>query len=237
MQVDWSEQRLLIVAPHPDDEVIGCGGLINRVKREHGEVFVQFMTVGDTVDFSAAGRSTVGERTHEIKQVAEYLGFDDYHIAFSGDEYHLRLDLLPQVALVSLLERTSPLSITALRPSVVLFPQLTSYNQDHRAAAQATMTALRPAAQALKHQPDVVLVYEHVADQWNTVSASPPNTFVGLTEADVGTKMAALSLYASQCRESPNPRCDQALRSLAGFRGGQSGFDFAEAFHCVRWRI
>ena len=58
MTVDWSRQRVLVLAPHPDDEVLGCGGLMSRVKDAGGEVYVHFLTVGDTADFSAAGLST-----------------------------------------------------------------------------------------------------------------------------------------------------------------------------------
>lgn len=236
MTVDWSKQRVLVIAPHPDDEIIGCGGVISRVKRAGGEVYVEFMTVGDTADFTAAGWSTEAERYAEIEQVVAHLKVDGYHIAFPGGQHHLRLDAGPQHDLITMLERGSPLSITALAPTAVFLPQWTSYNQDHRTTAEAVITALRPGDTAAKPQPEIVLAYEQVADGWTPGPLGPPNAFVRLDEADLDHKLEALALYGSQARPHPNTRSDQALRSLAAVRGAQSGSALAEAFHCLRWR-
>lgn len=236
MTVDWSAQRLLVIAPHPDDEVIGCGGVISRVKRAGGEVYVQFMTVGDTADFSAAGWSTAAERQVEIEQVTSHLRLDGFHVAFPGSAHHLRLDASPRHELITMLERDSPLSLTALAPTAVLLPHWTSYNQDHRVTAEAMITALRPGDATVKPQPAIVLAYEEVADGWTAEPLAPPDVFVALEESDLDHKLKALSLYASQTREHPSTRSDTALRSLAAVRGAQSGTSLAEAFHCLRWR-
>lgn len=237
LAIDWSAQRVLVVAPHPDDEVIGCGGLIRRIKAAGGEVHVEFMTVGDTADFSDAGMSTAAERFVEIEQVAAFLGIDGYHVAFPGDAYHLKLDAVPRLRLVAAIERESPLSITVLRPSVVLLPHQSSYNQDHHATARAAITALRPGVGSVKHQPAVVLAYEQLADQWTAEPLPLPTVFVELEESHLDDKLKALSLYTSQTRDHPNPRSEYALRSLAAVRGAQSGTPLAEAFHCLRWRF
>lgn len=237
MTIDWSNHRVLVVAPHPDDEVIGCGGVISRIKRAGGEVFVQFMTVGDTADFTSAGWSTAAERETEIDQVMRHLDADGHHIAFPGSEHHLRLDSSPRHELISMIERDSPLSLTALAPTAVFIPEWTSYNQDHRVTAEAVITALRPGDATVKPQPSIVLSYEEVADGWTAEPLAPPNVFVTLSEDDLDHKLKALSLYASQVREHPSTRSDFALRSLAAVRGAQSGIPLAEAFHCLRWRI
>jgi LmbE family N-acetylglucosaminyl deacetylase len=237
MTIDWSGERVLVVAPHPDDEVIGCGGVISRVKRAGGEVHVQFMTVGDTADFSAAGWSTAAERQAEIEQVTSHLGLDSYHVAFPGSAHHLRLDAGPRHELITMIERDSPLSLTALAPTAVFLPHWTSYNQDHRTTAEAVITALRPGDAAVKHQPAIVLAYEEVADGWTAGPLSVPDVFVTLSEADLDHKLKALSLYGSQAREHPSTRSDFALRGLAAVRGAQTGVALAEAFHCLRWRI
>jgi N-acetylglucosamine malate deacetylase 1 len=237
MTVDWSRQRVLVVAPHPDDEVIGCGGVISRVKRAGGEVHVLFMTVGDTADFTAAGWSTAAERNVEIEQVATHLDLDGYHIAFPGNAHHLRLDAGPRHELITMIERDSPLSLSTLAPTAVFLPHRTSYNQDHRTTAEAVITALRPGDATVKPQPSIVLAYEEVADGWTAEPLTPPDVFVTLTEFDLDHKLKALSLYGSQLRAHPSTRSDLALRGLAAVRGAQSGTDLAEAFHCLRWRI
>ena len=72
------KQRLLIIAPHPDDEVIGCAGLIQKVKNNGGKVFVLFLTVGDTKDFSKKGISSLNDRKKEIKKVSSFLKYDSH---------------------------------------------------------------------------------------------------------------------------------------------------------------
>src|SRR3989344_3474180 len=90
--VSLNKETLLVIAAHPDDEVLGCGGLISRVKEGGGKVFVLFLTNGTTADFSGKGISTAAEREEEIKDVSEFLRFDGYRIAFAGNKFHLRLD-------------------------------------------------------------------------------------------------------------------------------------------------
>ncbi|MBF6354788.1 PIG-L family deacetylase [Nocardia higoensis] len=233
----WSEQRVLIIAPHPDDEVLGCGGLIGRIKREGGQVHVLYVTAGDVADFSPAGRSRKEEKFREIEKVAEFLGLDGWHLALPDGVYNLRLDTVARSQLVDLLERPGhPLALPTLKPSVVLSPDPTSYNQDHQAVASAVFTALRPGPDIFRHQPVVVATYEEVADSWSGQPALARNVFVQLTGDDVDGKVAAMELYASQRRGHPHTRSEVALRGLAAVRGAQSGYQYAEAFHCLRWR-
>lgn len=229
--------RILVIAPHPDDEVIGCGGTISRVKDRGGEVFVLFVTVGDTDDLSDSGGSTACERAQEIEAVADFLGFDDFSIAFAGDDYHLQLDHIPQHALIEAIESGDPMSVQSVRPDLVLMPRLDSYNQDHRAVSTAVMTALRPTGGHHNHQPACVMVYEEAADQWCAGASTPPNVMVSLDDQDLERKFHALKLYATQWRESPNLRSVDVLGGLATLRGSQAGTRLAEGFHCLRSRI
>jgi len=226
--------KVLIVAPHPDDEIIGCGGIISRIKEEGGKVYVLFLTNGTTVDFSNGGRSTVRERRKEVESVARYMGYDDYDIVFGGNEYHLRLDNLPRVDLISKIEKDCVVSYERVKPDIVLFPQATSYNQDHWQSSMAVFTASRPSDPNLKHQPRVIATYESPADQWSIFGTNPGNYFVGLSENHLEKKISGFKLYKSQTRDHPNLRSFESLRSLAVIRGGQCGFQFAEGFCCHR---
>ncbi|WP_203913526.1 PIG-L deacetylase family protein [Rhizocola hellebori] len=234
MTFTWSQQRILVLSPHPDDEILGCGGLLHKAKAAGAEVFIQFLTVGHTTDRSSCLSSSPEERHIEIKQVAEYQQWDGWHIAFPGDEYHLRLDLIPRVELSNMVEQESPLSIAKLRPTVVIAPHRTSYNQDHQAVAEAAHTAMRPSNARLRHHPELVLSYEEAADQWRYDAAPMPNLLVELAEEDLDSKLGALQLYATQIHEHPHTRSEQTLRSLAVLRGMQGGFALAEAYHIMR---
>lgn len=232
--LDLKKQKLLVIAPHPDDEVVGCGGLIKKIKDEGGKVFVLFLTVGDTKEFSRKGMSFGKEREKEIESVASFLKVDDYHLAFKGNKYHLRLDILGQKKLMSMIERESKVAVEKIKPTIVAFPLIRSYNQDHRIAAIATHAALRPASRSNKHLVKIVLSYEQPADGWTLDANSEHNFFVKLSKKHLEAKVRAMRLYASQVRNGYNPRSQNALQSLAYLRGSQSGTKIAEAFLSYR---
>lgn len=234
MTMDWSQERLLVYSPHPDDETLGCGGLMHKAKRAGAQIYVQFMTVGDTADQSPRGFSTAQERHIEIKRAAEHFRWDDWHMALPGDANHLRLDGLPRVDLTRLIEQQSPLSIARLKPTVVLMPHRTSYNQDHQATAEAVHTALRPSDNRMRHHPRLVLAYEEAADQWRTEPVEPPNLIVELEEEDLSAKLQGMELYGSQSHRHPHTRSELTLRSLAVLRGMQAGVALGEGYHVSR---
>lgn len=232
--VGLKNQRLLIIAPHPDDEVLGCGGLIKRVKEAGGKVFILFMTVGNTNDFAKNGHSTSQSRIKEIENVAKYLKYDDYHLAFPGDAFHLKLDRLPQFELISAIEK-GPLSLARIKPTIIASPQVSDYNQDHRSVAQAVMAATRPAPDEFKPLQRLVLGYEFSATAlWSTQPSNNPNFFVELEKGDLEAKIKALRLYSSQLRNGYHSRSVHVLKSLAYLRGSQSGVQSAEAFFSYR---
>src|SRR4051812_37714177 len=131
LMLDLRKQKLLVVAPHPDDEILGCGGLIKKIKDAGGKVYVLFLTVGTTADYSRSGKSTDEERIQEIENVAKYLDFDGFEIAFPGNEYHLRLDTLPQKDVIGAIEKNTSVSIDVIKPTIIATTHPNDYNQDH----------------------------------------------------------------------------------------------------------
>lgn len=225
----------LVIAPHPDDEVYGCGGLLHRLKANGSKVYVLYMTVGPTMDFSPKGISTAQERMDELRQVAEFLKFDAYCIALPGDEYHLKLDAAPQKDLVHAIERGTDLSLEKVKPDIVLTTSNADYNQDHRAVSRATMTAVRPASSKYKAFQPLVLTYELPYHQWNVVEALPtPGLFVKLDDQDIQAKIAALALYKSQTKATESPLSAHGVKALATYRGLQCGVAAAEAYQIKR---
>lgn len=229
-----AQQKLLVIAPHPDDEVIGCGGLIKKIKDENGKVYVLYMTVGDTKDFSKKGFSSSNERLKEINAVAKYLEVDGWDIAFSGNDYHLKLDTLGQKELMDKIERESKVSIEKIKPTIVAFPSPISYNQDHRIVAEAVHASLRPAPQSNRHILETVLIYEEPADSWTLKSGFEPNLFVSLTNDQLNAKITALKLYKSQLRSAPNLRSPEILKVMAEARGALCGYQLAEGYRNIR---
>ncbi|WP_167490931.1 PIG-L deacetylase family protein [Nocardia terpenica] len=235
--IDWARHRVLVIAPHPDDEAIGCGGLLSRITHAGGRAFVLWMTIADIRDYSAAGLSTSDQRYHELRAAAEFWPLTGWHLARPGTD-NLRLDTVARHDLVDLIERGDhSVTLSELRPTVVAIPDPTSYNQDHAAVAAAALTALRPGPGLYRHQPELVLTYEQVGDCWNGQShTSTPTFFVELTPADLDRKIAGLRLHESQWRDHPHTRSETAIRGLAALRGAQTGVDSAEAYRCLRLR-
>lgn len=233
--LNMESSTALVLAPHPDDEVFGCGGFIHRLKAAGAKVYVLYMTVGSTKDFSPKGVSTASERMEDLEQVAEFFQLDGYAVALPGDQYHLKLDAAPQKDLIHAIERGSELSLEQVRPDIVLTPSNADYNQDHRAVSRATMTAVRPASTRYKSFQPLVLTYELPYHEWNIPDAlAAPDFYVSLEEADIEAKLSALQMYESQLKAPESPLSIHGVKTLASYRGLQCGAPYAEAYRVQR---
>lgn len=233
--LEFSSTKTLVIAPHPDDEVFGCGGFIHRLKAAGSEVHVLYVTVGTTADFSARGESTASERVAELERVVSFLNIDSYAIAFPGNEYHLKLDALPEKQLVGAIESGFEVSLQNLKPDLVLTTSTSDHNQDHRAVGAATLAALRPSSPEHKSFQPVVLTYELPYQQWNVTPTLPNrNFFVRLDQGNVDAKLQALELYGSQLKSAQSPLSVHGVRTLLNYRGLNCGGVAAEAFEVKR---
>jgi len=227
-------QRLLVVAVHPDDEVLGCGGLIKKVKDHGGEVYVLYVTVGPSPQYDHVHKFTdVATRQRETDAVAEYLGIDGYELALVGEEYHLNLNAVPQRTLVDLIEKTSTVSMAAVRPTMIAIPAPNHYHQDHRAVFDASFAACRPMPHDLKPFQSIVLMYEQPCYSWSSARLEP-NFYVDITQ-QLESKIHALELHESQIRTGLHVRTADNLRRVAEVRGREVGVEAAEAFICHRF--
>lgn len=198
--------KKLIIAPHIDDEILGCGGILD-------ETCV-------VLHCGVENRSYVSreERIEEITKAQKFLGFSMHLLDHTVNSY-VASDLIGDF------ERF----IGEQKPDMVFLPY-PSYNQDHRAVFDAALVALRPHDQNFFVKK--VLVYEQPHSFFwshNGRDTFIPQYFV---EIDVERKIKAYELLASQVRAFRSP---EHLRSLAVLRGGQSNVAFAEAFQVVRW--
>lgn len=230
--MDWlKNQTLLVVSPHPDDAIIGCGGLMAKVKSLGGKVFVLTVTLGDEPQYGSFSR--MDTREAEEKEAMKCLNVDDYEIALKGSQYHLKLDALPQKDILDIIEKKSRVSIEKVKPTIVALPSRCSENQDHIAVATAGLTALRPRSRELKHFPKIVIAYEQGSTFWSYESFKP-SLFVDISE-NLDSKLNALSYYKSQVPKTGNsPRTIESIDLLARFRGSQICVRAAEAFEALR---
>jgi LmbE family N-acetylglucosaminyl deacetylase len=229
----WGEQRVLVVMPHADDETFGCGGTMARVKAEGGEVFVVVAAVGDLRHYDPEHPAVTGDqRAREFRDAMETLGVDDFEVLFNDPQRHMRLDALPRLDLVRLIESEGRLSIDRVRPTVLILPAV-SYNQDHEALFKAGFAACRPHLPSVKPFVRVVLAADAPQLAWNH-SPFHPNFYVDIT-GYLDRKLQAHACHRSQLRPPPHHASLEHIERLARVRGAEVAVEAAEAFYCYRY--
>jgi LmbE family N-acetylglucosaminyl deacetylase len=217
-------RRLLVVAPHPDDEVLGAGGTIARLSDAGAEVVVAVVTKGAPPLFAADALATVraeARAAHACLGVTRTV-FLDHPAA--------RLDEVPHHEL----NRTLGELMREVAPDTLLLPFVGDMHLDHQLTFLSALVAARPHGAVF---PPRILCYETVSEtNWHAPFMTPsfvPNVFVDIA-AQLERKLEAMRLYASQQRAFPHERSLVALRALATFRGSTVHRPAAEAFMLVR---
>ncbi|MFQ5915925.1 MAG: PIG-L deacetylase family protein, partial [Nitrospinota bacterium] len=221
-------------AAHPDDEVLGCGGYIARLRAEGHAVDVAFATSG--VGPGKGAPKKVNTRRHMAKRAADFLGGASLHFSFVPGAEDNRLDALPRLevarAVESLLDRLA--GRNGNRGFLILLTHHPGdLNVDHRRLAEAALVATRPGG---RWPVSNLLFFETPSStEWsfNFGDSFLPNFFVAVAE-QLEAKCLALEAYHSEVREFPHPRSREDVSALARWRGGQCGLKAAEAFVLAR---
>lgn len=216
--------RVLVFAPHPDDEVLGVGGTMARMADQGAEVTVVTVTRGFPPYFSeelvASARSEAA-KAHTELGVRQSI-FLDFPAA--------ALDRVERRVLNAAVRET----YETCTPDYVFLPFAGDIHLDHQIVFQSAMVACRPNG---GHVPQAVLAYETVSEtNWNAPPITPgfmPNTFFDISKW-LERKMRAFGYFASQVRPFPNERSLETLRALAVLRGSAVCLPAAEAFVTVR---
>ena len=224
-------ERVLLIAPHADDEVLGAGGLLAKLRDSGCTVRVVFGAVDGFHHYGRDSDTTLDLRVQEIDAVASLLGFD-YDIVYRGQDLIEKMDTVPQRDLVDRFER----EYNDFRPDLLLLPHGEDYDQDHRACFSAAFAAARPIPERLgKHLPKRVATYEFPKLAWTALPFRPSLLVdIGL---ELEVKLEAIRAYASVLRPPPDVRSPENIRHLAFLRGCELGVEYAEAFQILRWEI
>lgn len=212
--------KILVYAPHNDDEVLGVGGTIAKMSSEGHEVYVCEIT-------SATQPEVVNMLRNEAKKAHEILGVKE---TFFLDLPVVHLKNLPVGELnKKILDITKKIS-----PDVAFIPHKGDMHIDHYEVAMAAMVALRPVELP---QLKAVYAYETLSEtEWNIPSADNlfvPNVWVDISDY-IEKKKEAMKCYQSQLKEFPNPRSIKAIESLSEYRGSTVCKKNVEAFMLIR---
>lgn len=218
-------QSILILAAHPDDEVLGCGGTIAKFADEGAIVHVAFLADGV---FSRAGGEAdqqleLAARHTAARKSCEILGVKS--VSF-GDFPDNRMDMTPLLDITQAVE----ILIAKHQPKMVFMHHVGDVNIDHRRMHEAVVTACRP---QLGHPVKTLLCFEVPSStEWQFSGSAPaftPNWFVDISTT-LERKLAALEAYSTELRAWPHPRSREGVEHLAHWRGATVGVDAAEAF-------
>ncbi len=217
-------KRALVVAPHPDDEVLGVGATIARLADAGCEVHVAILTTGKPPRFSADQVETVKV---EAKAAHGHLGVSKTHwLDFAAAE----LDTVGHAAVNAALG----VLVHNIDPQVLFVPHPGDIHLDHQLAFLSSLVVSRPYQ---TQYPGLILAYETLSEtNWNAPYLTPsftPNIFIDVSDT-IERKLEAFAHFKSQVKAVPHERSPEALRALATLRGGTIHRTAAEAFVLVR---
>lgn len=222
--------NVLVIAAHPDDEVLGCGGTAARLAREGHSVYVAILGEGITSRHAKRADADAGalEKLKECsRRVADLLGAKELLLQGLPDN---RFDSLPLLDVVKIVEEL----IERWRPTAVYTHHGGDLNVDHQVVSRAVLTATRPVA---NHPVRELYMFEIASStEWAFQQVGPvfkPNVFVDIEET-LSVKLDGMRLYESEARKFPHPRSAEALTAIAQRWGSAVGRKAVEPFEAVR---
>jgi LmbE family N-acetylglucosaminyl deacetylase len=225
------KSKVLVVAAHPDDEVLGCGGTIARLARSGHSVFVLILGEGVTSRSDRRSRKNSLKEIRELRKAAgisaKVLGVEE---VFFQDFPDNRFDSVDLLDIVKAVEKVK----NAVNPEVVFTHFEHDLNKDHRITNHAVLIATRPVkGETVKE----VYAFEVASStEWAFPLRFSPNVFFDISDS-IGTKQKALGAYSSELGGSGHPRSLEGVSVFARAWGIRSGMEYAEPFICLRKMI
>ncbi len=221
--------KVLAIAAHPDDETLGCGGMLLKHKVQGDHLSWMIATETHQPEWSA---QTVKQKAKEVTQVAAAYGMKTcIKLGFKAS----RLDTVPQAELIRKIRQ----ALERLRPELVYLVHGGDVHSDHRALFAAAMAAMKPLHMAQLGVRRIVC-YETIS---STEAAAPVGAapFLPQIVNDITPylerKLKIMALYKSERQADPAPRGASAIRALARVRGSTIGVEYAESFMLIRERV
>lgn len=211
--------RVLVIASHPDDELLGCGGTLIRHVDYGDEIQSIIMCEGESIRYKEQ-KVNQHEATDEA---AKIIGISKTNRFDFPDQ---RLDKFSLVELITPIEAV----VNEFRPDIVYVQFGGDINRDHALTFEAASIALRPMNGFVK---DIYAFYTVGSTELKTPGEFVPNVWVDI-EQQIDRKIQAFSCYSSEVREYPHPRSLEGVRNVAAFFGNQCCLKYAETFMLMR---
>lgn len=212
-------KKVLVIAAHPDDELLGCGATIALHTSAGDKVQSIILCEGETMR-----QQDNGEKVNATKEAAKVLGCNEPICVGLPDQH---LDTLPIVDIISPIEKV----VREFQPNIVYCHFGKDLNRDHQLVFEAAMVALRPKNEFIEA---IYSFYIVGSTEWNYPRTFEPDTWVGFEKSILEQKLKAFSCYETELCDYPNPRSLKALENLAKATGNQCCMEYAEAFMTIR---
>jgi len=221
---------ILVIAAHPDDEVLGCGGTIAKHALQGDEVYC--LILGEGVAARGESEALREKEKEALKQnaskAAEILGIKELMFRNFPDQ---RLDTIPLIIVIKSVEEVKQ----RIKPDIIYTHHQGDLNIDHQITFKAVLTACRPVKNETVRE---IYSFEVPSStEWNSSDVQNffvPDVFVDISET-FNKKVDALKAYKSELREYPHPRSPEALEIIARRWGVNVGRELVEAFRLLRW--
>ena len=220
--------KVLIIAAHADDETLGCGGLISKLKSQKMDCHIHVATGSGKKNHPIFNKNEFKQIREEFLNALNHLGLPSYTF---GDLPAAMLNDMP----IYQINQDLKMIIEKSNPNTIFFPSYSDLHLDHKIINYAVKVASRP---YLKSNKNLIGLFEYeVPSETNIYSENAseiftPNFFIDIS-SQIDLKLRALSEYKSQIQLDNQPRTLEVLKSLAVYRGSNIGVKFAEAFKIV----
>lgn len=213
------EKRILVIAAHPDDELLGCGGTVAKHVHKGNRVRSLILCEGETM------RAQDGSmKQSAMEEAAEVLGVELVTCVGLPDQH---LDILPIVDVITPIEH----AVKEFEPNIIYLHSGSDINKDHQIVFEAALVALRPKNVFIE---EIYSFYTVGATEWGYPRSFSPDTWVGFDEEIMTQKIKAFTQYETELCEYPNPRSLEAIENLAKMMGNQCCMKYGEAFETIR---
>ena len=221
-----NKKTILIVAAHPDDEVLGCFGTVAKLIRQGHEAYTLILSGGKTSRGNIQ-QFEIDNLRKEMLKANELIGIKE---VFQADFPDNAFDTVPLLNIIKKIEEIKNI----VKPSIIFTHHIGDMNIDHQITHKAVLTATRP----MQDEPVKTIYSMEIpsSTEWNSYSKDSifvPNTFFDISET-IEQKIEAMAIYNSELREYPHPRSLEFIREMAKYNGVKVGLKYSENFRLVR---
>jgi LmbE family N-acetylglucosaminyl deacetylase len=216
------KKKVLILSPHADDEILGCGGFISKYSKEGHIINVLILTNANKGAPEKYSEKEIFKIREESKKANNIIGTKKL---FFENLPALNLNQYPMYKISDIINK----HIANIKPEIILTPSSNDINEDHKIIFKAAKVATR---MNKKNNLKKILSYEVLSEtEWNENEKSfSPNYFVNLSKSDINQKIKSFLKYKSQVKKFPHPRSKEGILNLSRVRGSQVFMKYAEAF-------